>query len=76
MKLQKHSIIGNREVEGPRTHHLHQPCHRAEIGTVSAIVADGVEQAVATAKEAFPGWAATPVEERAEDPSAVAGDLH
>ena len=64
MKLQEHSIIGNREVEGPRTITSVNPATGEEIGTVSAIDADGVALAVQTAKDAFPGWAATPVEER------------
>lgn len=64
MKLQQHSIIGNREVEGPRSISSINPATEEEIGTVSAIVADGVDLAVATAKEAFPEWAATPVGER------------
>jgi succinate-semialdehyde dehydrogenase/glutarate-semialdehyde dehydrogenase len=66
MKFPKHSIIGNREVEGPRSITSINPATEKEIGTVSAIVADGVELAVQTAKQAFPGWAATPVEERQE----------
>ena len=49
MKLQKHSIIGGREVEGPRSITSINPATEEEIGTVSAIVADGVGQAVATA---------------------------
>ena len=64
MKLPTHSIIGNREVEGPRTITSVNPATEQDIGTVSAIVTDGVEKAVATAKEAFPAWAATPVTER------------
>ena len=64
MELPKHSIIGNREVEGPRTITSFNPATEEEIGTVSAIVGEGVEEAVATAKAAFPGWAATPVKER------------
>ena len=64
MELQKHSIIGNREVEGPRTITSVNPATEEEIGTVSAIVADGVDRAVAAAKEASPAWAATPVAER------------
>ena len=64
MKLQQHSIIGNREVEGPRSITSFNPATEQEIGTVSAIEADGVELAVKTAKEAFPAWAATPVAER------------
>jgi succinate-semialdehyde dehydrogenase/glutarate-semialdehyde dehydrogenase len=66
MKLQKHSIIGNREVEGPRSITSVNPATEHEVGTVSAIEADGVELAVQTAKQAFPGWAATPLEERQE----------
>jgi len=64
MDLQKHSIIGNREVEGPRSITSINPATEEEIGTVSAIEADGVELAVKTAKDAFPAWAATPVKER------------
>ncbi|MGD8440175.1 MAG: aldehyde dehydrogenase family protein, partial [Holophagae bacterium] len=64
MKLQRHSIIGNREVEGPRTITSINPATETEIASVSAIEADGAELAVRTAREAFPGWAATPVAER------------
>jgi acyl-CoA reductase-like NAD-dependent aldehyde dehydrogenase len=64
MNLPKHSIIGNKDVEGPRSITSINPATEQEIGTVSAIVAEGVKHAVATAKEAFPGWAATPVAER------------
>ena len=36
------------------------------IGTIPEGTADDVERAVAAAAEAFPAWAATPVEERAK----------
>jgi succinate-semialdehyde dehydrogenase/glutarate-semialdehyde dehydrogenase len=64
MNLPEHSIIGNREVEGPRTITSINPATERTIGSVSAIEADGVELAVATAREAFPAWAATPVGDR------------
>ncbi len=66
MNLPQHSMIGNREVEGPRTITSVNPATEAEIGRASAIGADGVELAVGAAREAFSGWAATPVEERQE----------
>lgn len=65
MKLPRHSIIGNRDVEGPRTITSVNPATEREVGSVSAIDAAGVELAVGAAREAFPGWAATPVAERA-----------
>ena len=64
MKLPTHSIIGNREVEGPRTITSVNPATEREIGTVSAIDAAGIELAVEAARTAFPSWAATPVSER------------
>jgi succinate-semialdehyde dehydrogenase/glutarate-semialdehyde dehydrogenase len=64
MQLPKHSIIGSREVEGPRTITSINPATEQEIGAVSAIETDGVEAAVRTAREAFPVWSATPVRER------------
>jgi succinate-semialdehyde dehydrogenase/glutarate-semialdehyde dehydrogenase len=64
MKLQQHSIIGNRDVAGPRSITSTNPATEQEIGAVSAIDSEGVELAVRTAKEAFPAWAATPVAER------------
>ncbi|HSL18607.1 MAG TPA: aldehyde dehydrogenase family protein [Methylomirabilota bacterium] len=65
MKLPRHSIIGNRDVEGPRTITSVNPATEREVGSVSAIDATGVELAVGAAREAFPGWSATPVAERA-----------
>ncbi|MEE4271073.1 MAG: aldehyde dehydrogenase family protein [Thermoanaerobaculales bacterium] len=64
MNLPKHSIIDGREVEGPRSITSINPADEAEIGTVSAIEADGVDLAVAAAKKAGSGWAAAPVDER------------
>jgi succinate-semialdehyde dehydrogenase/glutarate-semialdehyde dehydrogenase len=64
MKLQHHSIIGNREVEGPRRITSVNPTTELEVATVSALDADGVGLAVEAARRAFPGWAATPVAER------------
>jgi len=64
MNHPRHSIIAGREVEGPRSITSINPADETEIGTVSAIDAGGVDLAVAAAKEAGAGWAATPVSER------------
>jgi succinate-semialdehyde dehydrogenase/glutarate-semialdehyde dehydrogenase len=64
MNLIKHSIIGNREIEGPRSITSINPATEQAVGTVSAIEAEGVELAVEVARKAQPAWAATPVTER------------
>ncbi|MCU0303872.1 MAG: aldehyde dehydrogenase family protein [Thermoanaerobaculales bacterium] len=65
MKLPSHSIIGNREIEGPRTITSFDPATGREVGAVTALDADGVGLAVEAARRAFTGWAATPVAGRA-----------
>ena len=64
MNLQLHSIIANRDVRGPRTIASVNPATGHEIATVTALDADGARDAVAAAKQAFPGWAATSIAER------------
>lgn len=64
MDLQKHSIVRNKDVEGPLAITSINPATEEEIATVSALDAEGAVDAVAAAGEAFPGWARTPVEER------------
>ncbi len=64
MSLQTSSIIRNVDVDGPRSITSYNPATEQEIATVSALDSDGAMGAVEAAKEAFPGWAATPVAER------------
>jgi succinate-semialdehyde dehydrogenase/glutarate-semialdehyde dehydrogenase len=64
MKLQTCSIVRNVDVEGPRSITSYNPATEEEIATASALERDGAVDAVCAAKEAFPGWAATPVAER------------
>jgi succinate-semialdehyde dehydrogenase/glutarate-semialdehyde dehydrogenase len=64
MNLQTRSIVRNVDVEGPRSIISHNPATEQEIATVDALESDGAVDAIAAAKEAFPGWAATPVAER------------
>ncbi|MCG6949458.1 MAG: aldehyde dehydrogenase family protein [Acidobacteria bacterium] len=64
MNLQTKSIVRNVDVEGPRSITSYNPATEEEIATVSALDGDGAIDAVRAAKEAFPGWATTPVAER------------
>ncbi len=64
MNLQTRSIIANRDVEGPRSIVSINPATEEEIATVSALDEAGAREAVETAKDAFPEWSHTPVEER------------
>ncbi len=64
MNLQKHSIVRNVDVDGPLSISTLNPATGEEIATVSALDADGAVDAVGAAKEAFPEWSKTPVEER------------
>ena len=64
MKLQTRSIVANRDVEGPRSIVSINPATEEEIATVSALDEVGAGDAVQAAKEAFPEWSNTPVEER------------
>ncbi|MDX2438374.1 MAG: aldehyde dehydrogenase family protein [Acidobacteriota bacterium] len=64
MDLQKHSIVRNVDVAGPLTISTLNPATGEEIASVSALDAEGAVDAVSAAKEAFPGWSQTPVEER------------
>jgi len=66
MDLQTRSIVRNVDVEGPRTITSLNPATEEEIATIPALDAEGAADAVKAAKEAFPGWAATPVAERQE----------
>jgi len=66
MKIITDSIIDGREIGGPGTIVSINPATEEEVGTASSLDAEGAELAVQAAKEAFPGWAATPVEEREE----------
>jgi len=64
MSLQTNSIIRNVDVEGPRSITSYNPATEEEIAAISALDSEGAMDAVRAAKEAFPGWAATPVPER------------
>jgi succinate-semialdehyde dehydrogenase/glutarate-semialdehyde dehydrogenase len=64
MNLQTRSIVRNVDVDGPRSITSYNPATEEEIATVSALDSEGAVDAVGAAKEAFPGWAATPVAER------------
>ena len=64
MKLQTRSIVANRDVEGPRSIVSINPATEEEIATVSALDEAGAREAVEAAKDAFPEWSHTPVEER------------
>lgn len=60
----KHWING-REVESPETFDNINPATGEVIGQVASAGENEVNQAVAAAKAAFPGWANTPAKERA-----------
>ncbi len=64
MNILKQSIIANRDVAGPRTITSINPATEEVIATVSALDGEGAAAAVEAAKEAFPEWSQTPVEER------------
>jgi succinate-semialdehyde dehydrogenase/glutarate-semialdehyde dehydrogenase len=64
MSLQTSSIVRNVDVDGPRSVASYNPATEEEIATVSALESDGAVDAVCAAKDAFPGWASTPVAER------------
>ncbi len=66
MKLITHSIINGQDVEGPGTIVSINPATEQEVGSASALDRDGALTAVRAAKNAFPAWAATPVEQRQE----------
>jgi acyl-CoA reductase-like NAD-dependent aldehyde dehydrogenase len=64
MKLQTQSIVANRDVGGPLSITSINPATEEEIATVSALDQAGAAEAVKAAKDAFPEWSNTPVEER------------
>jgi len=66
MKLITQSIVDNQDVAGPGSIVSVNPATESALATVSALDRAGAEQAIAAARRAFPGWAATPVEERTE----------
>jgi succinate-semialdehyde dehydrogenase/glutarate-semialdehyde dehydrogenase len=65
MKYQLNSIVDNQDVEGPGSITSYNPATEEEVATVSALDTDGAARAVEAASRAYPGWAATPVAERA-----------
>ncbi|GAA4697947.1 aldehyde dehydrogenase [Streptomyces youssoufiensis] len=64
--------IGGQRVASPRTFTDASPIDGAPIGEISRGAADEARAAVAAAKAAFPGWAATPRAERARLLHAIA----
>ncbi|MFD4999519.1 aldehyde dehydrogenase [Streptomyces buecherae] len=64
--------IGGQRVASPRTFTDASPIDGAPIGEISRGTADEARAAVAAARAAFPGWAATPRAERARLLHAVA----
>ncbi|MFI2031738.1 aldehyde dehydrogenase [Streptomyces buecherae] len=64
--------IGGQRVASPRTFTDASPIDGAPIGEISRGTADEARAAVAAAKAAFPGWAATPRAERARLLHAIA----
>lgn len=64
MSMIKHWINGQ-EVESKETFTNYNPATNEAIGEVASGGAEEVNAAVAAAKAAFPGWAATPAKERA-----------
>ncbi|MEJ2189442.1 MAG: aldehyde dehydrogenase family protein, partial [Acidobacteriota bacterium] len=64
MNILTKSIIGNKDVGGPRTITSINPATEQEIATVSALDAEGASAAVEAAQAAFPAWSTTPLAER------------
>jgi acyl-CoA reductase-like NAD-dependent aldehyde dehydrogenase len=62
--MQLTSIIANQDVRGPSAIVTTNPTTGATLAEVSALDGEGAKQAVVAAREAFPGWAATPLAER------------
>ena len=58
-----------------RDHLVVNPATEEEIARIPAGTAEDVDRAVAAAREAFDGWAATPASERSELLAAVAERL-
>ncbi len=60
-------VIGGQTIDTPERLTSHDPSKKNRIvGTFSVATREHAEQAVAAAKSALPGWAASPVEKRAE----------
>ena len=59
-----HSIIADRDTDGPGAIRSVNPATEEPIATVSALDEEGARGAVAAAKAAFPAWSATPLSER------------
>ncbi len=66
MKIIEHSIVRNVETPGARTITSINPATEEVVGVVTALDREGAVDAVAAAKEAYPGWSRTPVAERAK----------
>lgn len=64
MKIITSSIVGGRDVDGPRSITSTNPATEQEIATVAALDQDGAREAVRAAYEAFDTWSRTPVTER------------
>jgi len=60
-------VIGGQTIDTPERLASHDPSHKSRVvGTFSLATREHVQQAVAAAKSALPGWAGMPIEERAE----------
>ena len=66
MKIIEHSIVRNVETPGARTITSINPATEEVVGVVTALDREGAVDAVAAAREAYPGWSRTPVAERAK----------
>ena len=64
MDLQTRSIVRNVDIGGPHSITSINPATEEEIAAVSALDQTGAAEAVKAAKDAFPEWSNTPVEER------------
>lgn len=65
MRTTTHLIDGKNIDDGLRYQDLYDPATGAVTGRVAMATRDTVEQAIAAAKKAFPGWRATPPIQRA-----------
>jgi succinate-semialdehyde dehydrogenase/glutarate-semialdehyde dehydrogenase len=64
MEYQLCSIVAGHDLDGPGSIDSFNPATEEVIARVSALDGEGARAAVAAARDAYPGWAATPVHER------------
>ena len=57
-------LIGGERVDGKTTFEVVNPATEQVIAKVPEATRDDLDHAIAAARKAFPGWAATPIEER------------